>query len=160
MRIGEIAIVGTGKECNQKFINAVCDEIVIQTDSLIFGRLQINDQLVIHLYGLELTEEDLNPSWDLVSKKLLGYVILYNWNHPDSSAAVKSTIDSLSTRYNVPLVIAAVLQNGQSPVPKQLLDVDLDLTEHGQFTFCKLSDPESVKHVLIMLINSVIDKIH
>ncbi|MFQ5602595.1 MAG: hypothetical protein ACE5HS_04945 [bacterium] len=160
MRIGEIAIVGPGKESKQEFIEAVCDEIDVITDNLIFGRLQINDQLVIHLYGLELTDRELNPSWDLVSKKLLGYVVLFNWNESESYSDVKATIDSLVSRYKIPFVVAGILQNKQKMVPDKFMHVELNLAEHVQLTFCKVSDPKSVRQVLIMLINSVIDKIN
>ena len=160
MRIGEIAIVGPGIHPKQEFIKAICDEIVIENDELVFGRLQINEQLVIHLYGLEFTDKEIKPSLDLVSKKLLGYVFLFNWGSQASYSEVVSTIDSLTSRYNLPLVIAANLQNGSTEIPSQMLDVDFNISSEGQFTFCKLSDSESVKNVLVMLINSVINKIN
>ena len=160
MRIGEIAIVGPGLDCKKRFISAVCDEIVIETESLIFGRLQINDQLVIHLYGAELQEKEFNPAWELVSKKLLGYVVLFNWNSQKSYSAVTTTIDSLIAKYNLPLVIAANVKNGQTPVPDELLNAQFNLSELGQFTFYKLSDPQSAKKVLILLINSVLERLN
>ena len=83
MRIGEIAIVGPGILPKQQFIKAVCDEIVVENNELVFGRLQINEQLVIHLYGLEFTDTEIKPSLDLVSKKLLGYVFLFDWGSHD-----------------------------------------------------------------------------
>jgi len=160
MRIGEIAIVGRGIRPKQEFIKTVCDEIVIENDDLVFGRLQINEQLVIHLYGLEFTDKEIKPSLDLVSKKLLGYVFLFDWGSQDSYSEVVSTIDSLTSRYNLPLVIAANLQNGSTEIPSQMLNVDFDISSEGQFTFFKLSDSESVRNVLVMLINSIIDKIN
>lgn len=160
MRIGEIAIIGPGIRPMQEFIKTVCDEIVTENDELVFGRLQINEQLVIHLYGLRFTDKDIKPSLDLVSKKLLGYVFLFNWGSQDSYSAVVSTIDSLTSRYSLPLVIAANLPNGSTEIPSQMLNVDFNISSEGQFTFCKLSDSESVRNVLVMLINSVIDKIN
>jgi len=160
MRIGEIAIVGAGIRAKQQFIKAVCGEIVVENNDLVFGRLQINEQLVIHLYGLEFTDTEIEPALDLVSKKLLGYVFLFNWGRQDSYSEVVSTIDSLTSRYNLPLVIAANLQNGSSEIPSQMLNVDFDISSEGQFTFFRISDPESVRNVLVMLINSVIDKVN
>ncbi|MFQ5822634.1 MAG: hypothetical protein ACE5JB_01100 [bacterium] len=156
MRIGEIAILGPAKKIKQDFIKAVCDEIVIQTDKLIFGRLLIDNQLVVHLYGLEISEKELSFAWDLVSKKLLGYVVLFNWNNSESLSSVKSIIDFMTSRYNIPLVIAANLEKDSEPIPEEFIDVDFHISEQSQFTFCRLSKPESVKKVLIILINSVI----
>ncbi|NIR52978.1 hypothetical protein GWO43_30570 [candidate division KSB1 bacterium] len=160
MRIGEIAIVGPDLKTKKSFINAVCDDVIVETENLIFGRLQINDELVIHLYGVDLSEKELNPSWDLVSRKLLGYIVLFNWSNPNSLADVTSTVDLLAARYDIPLVIAANLKNSQTSVPRELLNAEINLTRQGQFTFCKLSDPKSVKNVLITLINSVLDNLN
>ena len=158
MRIGEIAVVGTGKEEKKSFIKSVCEEIVVETDSLIFGTLPINSELIVHLYGLDFLEQEFSPTWDLVAKKLLGYVVLFNWDSPDAYAKLKSGIDSLTARYRIPLVVAAVLQNGQSPIPNELLNVDFNLADQEQFTFCNIAKPESVKQVLVILINSIIQK--
>ncbi|MFQ5674688.1 MAG: hypothetical protein ACE5G1_02225 [bacterium] len=159
MRIGEIAIVGPGTIAKHEFIRAVCDEIEIQTEDLIFGRLQINEQLSLHLYGLDITK-DIKPSIDLVSKKLLGYVVLFNWTNPESYSEVVSTVESLTSRYRLPVVVAANLQNGVQEIPSQMLNIDINLSADGQFTFCRLSDPASVRNVLIMLINFVIHKLN
>ncbi len=159
MRIGEIAIVGPDILPKQEFIKAVCDEIVLENDELVFGTLQINEQLVVHLYGLEFADKEIKPSLDLVSKKLLGCVFLFDWGSKDYSDVV-ATVDSLTSRYNLPLVIAANLQNGSTEIPSQILNIDFDMSPDDQFTFCRLSDPESVRNVLVMLINSVIDKVN
>lgn len=157
MRIGEIAIVSPGLETNRQFIKAVCDEVVLETENLVLGRLQINNQLALHLYGLKLSQNQLNTSWDLVSKKLLGYVVLFNWNQADSFSAIKPFVDALTARYSIPLIVAATLNNGQSAIPEQLINVEFNLAKQSQFTFCKLSEPASIKNVLVALINQVID---
>ena len=158
MRIGEIAIVGPGILPKQAFIKTVCDEIVVENDELVFGRLQINEQLVVHLYGIDFTDKDIKPSLDLVSKKLLGYVFLFDWGSQDNSEVI-GTVENLTSRYKLPMVVAANLKNGVAEIPPQMLNVDFDISTQGQFTFCRLSDPESVRNVLVMLINSVIERI-
>ncbi len=160
MRIGEIAILGPDWKMKQLFIKAVCDEIVLQTDTLVFGRLVINNELVVHLYGVDLSEKNLNFAWDLVAKKLLGYVVLFDWNRPDSLSAVKSTVDLLKSRYNIPVVIAANLEQGTNSIPEKLLEVKFDMSDQSQFTFYRLSEPGSVRNVLIILINSIIETLN
>lgn len=160
MRIGEIAIIGPEFENKQVFIKTVCNKIEIQNDALIFSRLPINSQLVVHLYGLNLSENNLNMTLDLISKKLLGYIVLFNWNIPDSYSSVKSMVDFITTRYNIPMVIAANLVNEANPVPKELLNVGFSIADHGHFTFCRISEPKSTKRVLITLINTVIERLN
>ena len=157
MRIAEIAVVSPDLEVRKKFISAICEETPLETDRLLFGRLQINDQLVLHLYGLDYFEKDVSPTWDLVARKLLGYVVLFEWNREASFDAASRTVDLLSSKYNLPIVIAATLPSASSELPESLLTAELALSDKGQFTFCQLSDPQSIKRVLITLVNTVME---
>ena len=160
MRVAEIAIVARDLQTKKAFIEIICDEIETFAEDLIFGRLKINNQLAVHLYGLAFTDKATRPSWDLVSQKLLGYIVLFNWDKPESYSTVRSTIDNLSTRYNLPMVVAANLQNGSTRVPKQLVNVEFNLSDASEFTFFNLSEPKSVKEVLVNLIDSVLERIY
>ena len=159
MRIGEIAILGPDVDNKQRFIQAVSDSIDIQDNTLTFGRLQINSQLVVHLYGLTIREHKLNSSWDLVSKKLLGYIVLFNWNNPESFSDAKSIIEFLTTRYSMPLVIAANLNNSTNLIPRELINFGINIADQEHFTFCKVSEPESIRRVLLLLLNVIIEKL-
>lgn len=159
MRIGEVVIIGPDVENKRRFIKAVSDTIEIQNNHLTFGTLQINNQLMVHLYGITVSENNLNSSWDLVSRKLLGNVVLFNWNSPQSFSAAKAIIEFLTTRYSMPFVIAANLNNNSNLIPKPLINFGIRVANQGHFTFCKVSEPESIKRVLIILINSVLEKL-
>ncbi|MFQ5650769.1 MAG: hypothetical protein ACE5IY_12570 [bacterium] len=156
MRIGEIAIVSPAYQVRRQFIQAASDELVIQTEKLMFGRVKINDQLILHLYGLDYQDGDNNPSWDLVSKKLLGYVILYSWNKPATLDSIKDTVDLLLARYRIPVVVAAAMDGSPESAPSVLLNIDFNIAQNSEFTFCNTADRESVRKVLVVLIDSVI----
>ncbi len=159
MRIGEIAVVGPDSAVKSSFIRSGCDEIVVQNQHLIFGRLRINSQLMLHLYGLDYHDEQNNPSWDLVAKKLLGYIILFDWSNPVSFAAIESAVDALPARYRLPVVVAASLDNNPESLPSVLMNADLNVSRSSEFTFCNTAEPESVKRVLATLVDSVIAKL-
>jgi len=159
MRIGEVALVGQGGHAKGEFIDAVCDEIVVENEHLIFGRLQINSQLVLHLYGLDHRDGDSNPSWDLVSKKLLGYVVLFDWSSAQSFEDIKTTIDMLISRYPLPIIVAANLANSLNALPAAVTDADFNISRKTHFKFCNTAKPASVRRVLVTLIDSVIDKL-
>jgi|GEM_PF-421551 len=160
MRIGEIAIVGPSQKAKIDFIKSACKEILVDSEELIYGRVQVNDQLVLHLYGLEGPDQETNPFWDLVSQKLLGYVILFDWDDPNGFPLVKETIDSITDRYRIPLVIAANIARLPSSIPTNFINTDLNLAEQSQFTFCNISEPRSVNNVLVTLIDSLIEKLN
>ncbi len=159
MRIGEIAVVGPNASAKREFIRNVSDEIVVQTDDLIFGRLRINNQLVVHLYGVNYSVENNSPLWDLVSQKLLGYVVLFNWSQQDSYIEVQKMVDSLSSIKQLPIVIAANVPGGAEILPPEFLEIKMNLQAHCEFTFCDVSNVDSVKKILVTLVDAVIEKI-
>jgi phosphoenolpyruvate carboxylase len=59
----------------------------------------------------------------------------------------------------MPFVVAANLNNNSDLIPKPLINFGIRVTNQGHFTFCKVSEPESVKRVLIILINAVLEKL-
>ena len=159
MRIGEIAVVGPHAPSRREFIRNACDEIVVQTDDLIFGRLTINNQLVVHLYGVNYTADKASPSWDLVSQKLLGYVVLFDFDRTDCYPQVQKLVDALAEVRDLPLVVAANLSQGSKNVSLEFLNIDINLAAHCDFTFCQAGNVNSVRETLVTLLDAVIEKV-
>lgn len=158
MRIGEIAIVGPDIHGREAFVRTASDEIPLQTEDMMFGRLQVNKQLMLHLYGIDYSEQ-MPPAWDLISSKLLGYVVLFAWDKPETYPAVLQMIDTLTSRYRTPIVIAANLSDNPNIVPDQVYNASFNLSECGEFTFCQAADAGSTRQVLAVLIDAVIEKL-
>lgn len=159
MRIGEIAIVGPSNRTKAEFIKSACDELVFDTEKLIFGRLPINDQLMLHLYGLDYRDSDNNPSWDLVSRKLLGYVVLFDWKDQNALNEVKEAVDMLNARYQIPVIIAANVGDEEGAIPASVMNVDFKLSHQSDFTFCNTNADESVRQALVLLVDRVITQL-
>ncbi len=158
MRIGEIAIIGPEKNIQKRFIESVCRQVEVSNEQLTFGRLPIDEQITLHLYGIPVEKDDSKVSWDLLAKKILGYVVLFSWENLQSLDQVKTTIDELTSRYEANLVVAANLDNGELSAHKTLLDEGIEITNEAKLIFCNVSNEESVRRVLLTLINLVIDK--
>jgi hypothetical protein len=67
-------------------------------------------------------------------------------------------VDHLTARYDVPVLVAAHVDNDYSPAPPGLLKDGITLTAEGRFTFCDVRDSISVCRTLIILIDSIIEK--
>ena len=160
MRIGEIAIISPIDTTKCDFIKAASDEIVMQSQDFVFGRIYINSQLMVHLYGLNYNINGPNIPFDLLSKKILGYIVLYNWENNSSYSQIKTILDSLANNYQVPVVIAANLSQNSVPIPQQLINVDFNLSDYCDFAFYRTSDPASVKKVIVILIDSILEKLN
>lgn len=158
MRIGEIAIIGPDNDIKKRFIEAVCQQIEVSNEQLTFGRMPIDEQLVLHLYGISLQKNQTKVLWDLLVRKMLGYVILFSWESPQSFDLIKPTVDELTSRYEASLVVAANVDNGSLPVPQTLINEGIAITTDARLTFCDVSKPESIRRVLLTLVNLLIDK--
>ncbi|MDZ7292445.1 MAG: hypothetical protein ONB44_22075 [candidate division KSB1 bacterium] len=159
MRIGEIVIAGTGNDEKRLFIQSVCQKLEYANEHIIFGRLAINDQLVLHLYGITIQADSQMVAWDLIAKKMLGYIVLFPWQDADSLERLKPIVDHLAARYDTPMVVAAHITTGRQAIPPALWEQGITLTTQGKFMFCDVRKPESARRILLALIDSLIDKI-
>jgi hypothetical protein len=158
MRIGEIAILGPNPEEKRLFIQSVCQKLELENESVAFGRFPINDQLVLHLYGVALHAESQPVAWDLFARKMLGYIVLFPWQDAESFERLKPVLDLLNTRYEATIVVAAHMPNGNLPIPPALYEEGIALTTEGKFMFCDVRQPASARKILLTLIDSLIDK--
>jgi len=159
MRIGEIAILGPSNEEKRLFIQSACQKLELANDNMTFGRFPVNDQLVLHLYGVALTSGAPPVAWDLLARKMLGYIVLFPWQDPDSFERLKPVLDQLTMRYDATIIVAAHVANGKLSVPPALHDEGIALSTEGKFMFCDVRQPASVKKILLTLIESLLDKI-
>jgi hypothetical protein len=156
MRIGEIAILSPGQEEKKLFIQSICQKLELVNENIAFGRLPINDQLVLHLYGVALHAE---MAWDLLAKKCLGYIVLFPWQDAAAFERLKPALDLLAARYEATMVVAAHVANGKAPVPPALYESGIAVTAEGKFMFCDLRQPAGARKILLALIESLIEKV-
>lgn len=158
LRIGEIAVIGPPELEKAAFIATVCEEIK-KNDDIILGLLTINDQLLLHVYGLNVNHNIKNYAWDLVIQKMIGYIVLYDWHNPQSLEQAKELVDYLHSGWEVPCIIAADVGNGDYPITKQIFNRGIALAPRTQFTFYRIGDPASVRQVFTTLLDIIIDGI-
>lgn len=159
MRIGEIAVLGPGNEEKKLFIQAVCGRLELTNDNITFGRFAINDQLVLHLYGVALQSEAQTVAWDLLAKKCLGYIVLFPWKDPGALDRFKPMLDILAAKYEATMVVAANMAEGDRALPPALFENSISLTAAGKLMFCDTRRPASARKVLLALIDSLLEKI-
>jgi signal recognition particle receptor subunit beta len=159
MRIGEIVVIGPSGAEGEEFIRSVCQEVERGDETICFGKFPINKELVVHLYGIEVEEDARAFSWDLISKKMMGLVVLFNWYQEDPLAQLSPTLDFFSSHCQTPMVIAANIGEGQVPIPQGFYNGGISIAQDTKFTFCQVKDSKSVREVLVTLIDILIDKV-
>lgn len=158
MRIAEIAILSPSAATQDRFIRTVCPEVDRSGQDITIGRLPINDDLMLYLYGITLSDEGGSYSWDLLFKKMLGYVMVFDWFDEKELAGVTQALDDLTARYEAPLVIAADVVDQDPPASPDVINGGITLSSEAAFLFCRGTDPRSVSTVLAALVNTALAK--
>jgi hypothetical protein len=161
MRIGELMVISPPGRLSEIFITTVCDQLEQKGDLACYGRMLVNDQLALHLYGVQLNGNIDSVSWDLISPKLLGYIILFDWNEFSSLKKLSTSLDIFSTQFNAPLIIAGCVDNNADiPMPSPFFETSgIPIEKETRFSFCNISEPDSCKKVVATLIDILLEKL-
>ncbi|KAA3619683.1 MAG: hypothetical protein DWQ05_02870 [Calditrichaeota bacterium] len=155
MRIGEIAVVGADNEDRIQFLKSICEPLETINDNISFGRYKINEQLLIHFYGIFPEKDQL--SLDLISRKILGYIVLFRWGNVNSFRQAQKFADLFTTRYGANVVIAGQVENNLPQMPKEF-EAGIPIDKQGVFAFCNINDDKSVRKVILALVDQIIDQ--
>lgn len=161
MRIGEVAIISYKSYEKENFIGSICQKIDIKDEKLSFGRFEVNDQLALYFYGISFDYKKKSISWDLISRKTLGFIVIFDWDDKKAFEATKSLADYFSKNFNGPIVIVADIKDKNAPpIPGNFFLPDgIPLSSNSRFIFSQIDDPESARAVLILFINMLIEKL-
>lgn len=160
MRIGEIAIISYKAYENEDFIRSICRKIDIEQEAMSFAHFEINDQLALHLYGLSIDRQTKSLSWDLISRKILGYIIIFDWEDKQVFEATKPIIDHFSYA-DVPIIIVGSIKDKKDPpIPEKFFQPEgILLSPNSRFIFSQINDSASARKVMVLLINMLIEKL-
>jgi signal recognition particle receptor subunit beta len=161
LRIGEVAIISYNSYEKENFIRSICQKIDIKNEMLSFGRFEVNDQLALYLYGISFDDDKNSISWDLISRKTLGFIIIFDWDDKKAFEATKPFVNYFSKNFSAPIVIVADINDIKDPpIPGNFFLPDgIPLSSNSRFIFSQIDDPESARSVLILFINMLIKKL-
>lgn len=159
MRIGEVVVLGTSTTLNEKFVSAVCENLEYQTPTLCYSQLEVNEQLTLHFYGVKAAVPVPNIAWDLLSPKILGYLLLFDWNAPESLQPVQMLVDFFETHFDGPVILAGNIGTHAWPLPERLFRAGITLNARERLLFYRSGEVTSCKKVLVTLLDLLIDKV-
>lgn len=127
-------------------------EVVIPMD---FGRVTINDDLVLYLFGTP-GEEDRSLVGGPFSDGLVGIVVIVDTGRPASIERATGIVAFMRQNSDVPFVVAA---NQRPDAVARDLDLTqvLGLPENTPVIECNATDRSSAKAVVIGLFNRILE---
>nr|WP_199830702.1 ATP/GTP-binding protein [Streptomyces sp. MMG1533] len=121
------------------------------TVALDFGRITINDRLVLYLFGTP-GQQRFWFMWNDLAVGALGAVVLFDVRRPESSFAAVDFFE----RRGIPFVVGVNGFHGQHPYPAEEIRESLALPEHVPVLLCDARERESSRDVLIALLDRLI----
>jgi signal recognition particle receptor subunit beta len=128
------------------------------TVAMDFGRLTIDEDLVLYLFGTP-GQKRFDFMWDILAEGMLGFIVLVDDERPDTLGQSLEILKFFRKRGGVPYVVG-VNKVGQSPgeaagrtrarlrVPRDVRVVEFDAR-----------DRESVKHLLLELLYATLEDV-
>lgn len=153
--ISEIDVVLTEKKIHSPIEKAVKEETTVAMD---FGKITIDSDLVLYLFGTP-GQDRFDFMWEVLSKGALGTVVMVDSTNGESILRSRRIIDFFYTKVGAPYVVAANKQDLPNAWPPEFIRSYLDLDDSIKVVPCVATDKESVKGVLLELLDLVMKNV-
>ncbi len=172
MQTLKIVITGGYAAGKTQFIRSISDIDPISTDyavtldeeralknqttvALDFGTIAINDQVTLYLFGTP-GQERFDFMWEHLSIGCLGYVIMVDSCRPGHFVETRRLMDRFSELTDAPFVVAANKQDDPTALPLSYIRRRLELPLTIPIIACVATERESVKQVLLALLQHIL----
>jgi signal recognition particle receptor subunit beta len=125
------------------------------TVAMDFGRITVDDDLVLHLYGTP-GQIRFDFMWDILSAGILGYIVLVDSTRPQTGPATRRVIDFFDAISDVPYVVVANKQDAANAFSADDIRNILSLDDGVPVLPCNAKDKGQVKEVLITLFDRIL----
>ena len=158
-----------GKTC---FIQSVSEIDVVHTERKItsaaekikgsttvamdFGRITIDEELVLYLFGTP-GQRRFDFMWEILSEGMLGFVVLVDSARPETFQEAKRILNTFRTYAPTPYVVAANKQDHPDAWEPEDLRIALRIDPRIKLLPCVAVDKESVKEVLLALLYTILE---
>ncbi len=150
--ISEIAVVSTDRRISDATA-AVKDETTVAMD---FGRITVDDDLVLYLFGTP-GQKRFDFMWEILSEGMLGFVVIIDSTRSDTFHEALQILHTFQGYANTPFVIVANKQDIPDAWPPEDLRLALGLDNGIKILPCVSTNRESVKTVLLELLYSILE---
>ena len=149
--VSEISVLSTERQVSESSGEGGGETTV----AMDFGRITITDDIVLYLFGTP-GQERFSFMWETLSEGMLGFVLLVDATSPQSVEDARSMIEFFKGMAEVPFVVAANKVDAEDAEALDLVRTDLGLDTSVPLLPVDARDRESVKAVLIGLLNEIL----
>jgi uncharacterized protein len=163
--IQSLKIIVTGAYASGKttFINTISEIDNAATEAttvaMDFGRITVDESLLLYFFGTP-GRRRFDFMWEILNEGMLGFVVMVDSTKPETFREGKSIIETFRAYAPVPYIIAANKHDCPEAWDVDALRIALRLEPNIPVIPCVAHDRESIKDVLLVLLNDVLELIH
>jgi hypothetical protein len=151
--ISEIDVVSTERKISNP-AERVKDQTTVAMD---FGRITIDDDLVLYLFGTP-GQKRFDFMWEILSEGMLGFIVVVDSSRPETFREARSILDTFRGYAETPYIVAANKQDHEDAWPPEDLRIALKIDGAVKVLPCIAHDKESVKNALLELLYSILER--
>jgi small GTP-binding protein len=152
--ISEIEVVSTERKISLE-VEKVKETTTVAMD---FGRITVDDDLVLYLFGTP-GQKRFDFMWEILSEGMLGFVVIVDSSRPETFREARFILDTFRAYAPTPYVVAANKQDVPEAWSVEDLRIALKLDPSIRCIPCVANDKEKVKKVLLELLSSILQEI-
>jgi len=149
--VSEIDVVST-----ERGISSEEERVKAQTTvAMDFGRITVDDSLVLFLFGTP-GQKRFDFMWEILSEGMLGFIVMVDSTRPETFREAANILDAFRTFSPTPYVIGANKQDMEDAWDMDDIRIAMRLEDHEDLVPCVATDKESVKQVLLSLLENIL----
>jgi uncharacterized protein len=171
MQTVKIVVTGPFSAGKTEFIRSVSEIDVVSTERRIstaaekiketttvamdFGRITVDDDLVLYLFGTP-GQKRFDFMWEILSEGMLGFVVMVDSTRPETFREARSILETFRAYAPTPYVVTANKQDSSDAWDPDDMRVALRLDPKIKLLPCIATNKETVKGVLLELLYSIL----
>lgn len=176
MQTVKMVVTGPFSAGKTEFIRSVSEIEVVSTDEAIrpdsaeflekegttvamdFGRITVDDDLVLYLFGTP-GQRRFDFMWEILAEGMLGFVVMVDSSKPETFREARSILETFRAYAPTPYVVAANKQDHPDAWQPDDLRIALRIEDDNvKLLPCVARDKETVKEVLLELLYSILEE--
>ncbi|HPH95085.1 MAG TPA: ATP/GTP-binding protein [Anaerolineaceae bacterium] len=149
--VSEIDVVATERKISSE-VEKIKESTTVAMD---FGRITVDDDLVLFLFGTP-GQKRFDFMWEILSEGMLGFIVMVDSTRPETFREARTILETFKAYAPTPYIVAANKQD--SPDAWEVEDVKhaLRLDPEVKIMPCVARNKESVKTVLLELLYGIL----
>ena len=153
--VSEIDVVSTERKISNASERAVKESTTVAMD---FGRITVNDDLVLYLFGTP-GQKRFDFMCEILSEGMLGFIVMVDSTRPETFREARSILETFRAYAPTPYVVAANKQDREDAWELEDMRHALRLDGKMKLLPCVATDKTTIKKVLVELLYNVLSEL-